>query len=70
MRNDFGPDSEMDVLVNFSECVPWSLWDLLAMREELKALFGREVDLVEKKALRIPFRRKGILSSCDVLFAS
>jgi hypothetical protein len=40
------------------------------MREELKALFGREVDLVEKAALRNPFRRAHILKSSEVIYAA
>jgi uncharacterized protein len=44
--------------------------DLSAMREELEELFGREVDLVEKKGLRNPFRRQAILSSTRVIYAA
>jgi len=70
LRADFGPKSDVDVLVNFEDGAPWSLWGLLKMRDELRALFGRDVDLVEKKALKNPFRRKGILSSSEVFYAA
>jgi len=40
------------------------------MRIELKALFGREVDLVEKQALRNPFRRRAILAEQQVIYAA
>ena len=70
LRDDFGPDSDVDVLVVFQPDAPWSLWDLLDMREELKNLFGRPVDLVEKEALRNPFRRYEILRNHKVLYAA
>lgn len=70
LRNDFRPDSDIDILVTFEPEAPWTLWDLSRMRSELKELFGREVDLVEKKALRNPFRRKAILDDQRVIYAA
>ena len=70
LRDDFGPDSDIDVLVVFQPDAPWSLWDLLDMREELRDLFGRTIDLVEKEALRNPFRRYEILKNHKVLYAA
>ena len=40
------------------------------MRAELKEIFGREVDLVEKKALRNPFRHQAILEGQRVIYAA
>ncbi len=70
LRNDFRPDSDVDVLVTFEPDAPWTLWDLSRMRFELEELFGRKVDLVEKKALRNPFRRRAILADQQVLYAA
>ena len=70
VRGDFRPDSDIDVLVTFAPDAAWSLWDLMDMKEELEALFGREVDLVEKRALRNPFRRHAILSAHEVVYAA
>ena len=70
LREDFGPDSDVDVLVSFEEDAGWSLYDFVDMIEELKAIFGREVDLVERSALRNPFRRHTILKTKEVLFAA
>ena len=70
LRADFRPDSDVDVLVTFESGAPWTLWDLSRMRAELQALFGREVDLVEKQALRNPFRRRAILSEHRVIYAA
>ena len=70
LRDDFGPDSDIDVLVSFVPDAPWSLFDLVAMQDELRDLFGREVDLVEKEGLRNPFRRHAILTSREVVYAA
>ena len=70
LRDDFGPDSDVDVLVTFSSEATWSLVDLVNMREELAVIFARPVDLVEKQALRNPFRRHAILANHEVLYAA
>jgi predicted nucleotidyltransferase len=70
LRDDFGPDSDIDVLVTFRNDAPWSMWDLLDMREQLQKMFGRAVDLVEKDALRNPFRKQEILQRHKVVYAA
>jgi uncharacterized protein len=70
LREDFSPESDVDVLVTFDPEAPWSAWDLIEMREELQALLGRNVDLVEKNAVRNPFRRREILRSHQVVYAA
>ncbi|MEX0704319.1 MAG: nucleotidyltransferase family protein [Planctomycetales bacterium] len=68
LREDFGPDSDVDVLVTFDEDAPWSLLDLVEAQYELEELFGRKVDLVEKKSIRNPFRRHSILTTKQVIY--
>ena len=70
LRDDFGPRSDIDILVTFRPEAVWSLWDLLDMRDELRELFGREIDLIEKDALRNPFRRHEILKNYKVVYAA
>jgi len=70
IREDFRPDSDVDVLVAFEEGAPWSLYDWVDMMDELKAIFGRDVDLVEKGAIRNPFRRRHILRNHEVVYAA
>jgi len=70
LRDDFTPQSDVDVLVTFAPDAGHSAFDLADMRDELKAIFDREVDLVEKPALRNPFRRRAILASCEVVYAA
>lgn len=70
LRDDFGPASDIDLLVTFSPCAPVSLWDWGPMLEELRGLFGRPVDLVEKVALRNPLRRRHIMAQTRLLYAA
>jgi len=70
LREDFRQDSDIDVLVTFSPNAHHSLFDLARMEEELGGIFGRKVDLVEKSALRNPFRRHAILKSLEVVYAA
>jgi uncharacterized protein len=68
LRDDFRPESDVDVLVSFDQDAPWSLWDFITMRDELSALMGRSVDLVEREGLRNPFRRHTILGTRKVIY--
>ena len=70
LRDDFGPESDLDFLVSFDPGASWDLWELTGMREELMAIAGREVDIVGKEALRNPYRRKEILSNREVIHAT
>ena len=51
LRDDFGPDSDVDVLVSFAEGAGHSLFELDDMESELKEIFGREVDLVSRRGI-------------------
>jgi len=70
LRDGFRPDSDIDVLVEFSADAPWSLLDWAEMLDQLRAIFGRPADLVEKAGLRNPFRRSAILQSRRVIYAA
>jgi predicted nucleotidyltransferase len=70
LRADFRPDSDVDVLVTFAPGAPWSLLDLVQMKDELRDLFGRNVDLVEAAALRNPYRRHVIQRQKEIIFAA
>ncbi len=70
LRDDFRPDSDVDLLVVFEPDAAWDLWDIIAMEDELQQVFGRRIDLVEKRALKNPFRRYEILTTRQVLFAA
>ncbi len=48
IREDFRPDSDVDVMITMEPDAQISLFDLAGMQVELETLFGRSVDLVEK----------------------
>jgi len=66
----FSPDSDVDVLVDLQPGHGLTLYDWLDMIDELKAIFGRDVDLVAKGGLRNPIRRREILKTAEVVYAS
>jgi predicted nucleotidyltransferase len=69
LREDFSADSDVDVLVTLGPESHVSLLDWVDMQDELRAVFGREVDLVSRGGLRNPFRRKEILRTRKVIYA-
>lgn len=71
LRDDFRPDSDVDVLVRFEPPHTLTLDSYTDMREELSALFGgREIDLVEERRLADPYRRHEILSTREIVYAA
>ena len=64
------PESDVDLLIEFSAEARWSLFDWVEMIEDLKGMFGRKVDLVSKQGLRNPYRRQAILSEREILYAA
>src|ERR1700722_853960 len=70
LREDFGSASDVDVLISFQTGSAMTLESFIEMRDELRTLFGREVDIVEKRLVRNPFRRHSILTSRQVLYAA
>ena len=73
MRDDFNPESDIDVLVTFDTDAHWTLFDMVDMQEELKDIFGRDVDLVSRRGIELSqnyLRRKEILSSAKVIHVS
>ena len=73
LRNDFGPESDIDVLVTFAPDATWSLLDHVDMQDELKTIFRRNVDLISKRGIERSnnhIRRKEILGSAEVIYAA
>lgn len=73
LRDDFSPDSDIDVLVTFIPDAKWSFFDLSDMEDDLTAIFGRKIDLISKKGIeqsRNPIRKEQILSSAQVIYDS
>jgi uncharacterized protein len=56
LRDDFNPDSDVDVLVEFEEGHTPGFFGLARMEEKLSELFGRKVDLRTPQDLSRHFR--------------
>lgn len=73
LREDFRPDSDIDILITFSPTAKRGLTETLQMRDELQAIFHRKVDLIVKAALKRSdnwLRSKNILESAQIIYAS
>ncbi|MBM4285330.1 MAG: nucleotidyltransferase family protein [Deltaproteobacteria bacterium] len=70
LREDFRPDSDVDVLVTFQADGGITFDNRVEILDELTEIFGRKVDLVEKEGIRNPFRRHEILTTKEVLYAA
>lgn len=73
LRDDFGPESDIDFLAMFDPEADWSLLDHAQMEIELIDLLGREVDLLTRRAVEQscnPIRRREILESARIVYAA
>jgi hypothetical protein len=73
LRDDFRPDSDIDVLVSFEPAARWSLMAMVEMQDELEKILGRKVDLVERSAIERSenyIRRRHILASAEPYYVA
>ena len=73
LRADFGPESDIDLLVEFEPDRKLGLFDFVRIEQEFADLFGRKVDLVERIAVersRNYIRRAAILESTETIYAA
>ena len=73
LRSDFRPDSDVDLLVTFTDDADWGLLAHLQMQQELAALLHRPVDLISKRALKRSanwMRREAILRTAQVIISA
>ncbi len=72
LRDDFGPDSDVDVLATFARDSTLSLFDLVEAESELRDIFGRSVDLLDRSSVERSenwIRRRRILGSARTVYA-
>lgn len=73
LRDDFHPDSDIDVMVQFHPEAHPTFSSLDQMEAELKTIFDRDVDLITRAGLEHSLnylRRREILSSAQVIYAT
>lgn len=69
LRDDFRPDSDVDVLIEFDPVRRPGMEDLYELEQELSAAFGgRKVDMVNPKYLNRRIRNR-VLDEAEVQFA-
>lgn len=71
LGDDFKPESDVDILVEFAPDARWGLLDLIGAEQELGAMLGRPVDLVERQCVEQSanwIRRRHILESARLLY--
>jgi uncharacterized protein len=69
LGTNYGPDSDIDLLVSFEPAARITFLTLAKMQRELEALLGRSVDLVPKDGLK-PVIRNQVLATARVLYAA
>ena len=70
LRDDFGPDSDIDLLVEFEPDRVPTLFDIAGMEQELSALYGgRKVDLRTLEDLSRYFRDR-VWAEAEVQYAA
>ena len=73
LRDDYSPESDIDVLVTFSVDAHHGLFDMVRMRDGLENILQRNVDLVSRRAVELSrnsVRREAILGSARVIYAA
>jgi len=73
LRDDFRPDSDLDLLYTFDDDVDWTLFDLVTMDQELAAVVARPVDLVDRKSIEKSenwIRRRTILDTAETIYVA
>lgn len=71
LRDDFRPDSDVDVLVTFEPGAHPGPFGLIDMEDELERIFHRKVDVVTRRAVEQSgnwLRRRAILSSVEPIY--
>jgi hypothetical protein len=71
LRDDFGPDSDVDVLVDPEPGYLRTLAERAAAEDALAKLFGRPIDFVKRHVLEASsneIRKRTILNSAKVIY--
>ncbi|HUT28781.1 MAG TPA: nucleotidyltransferase domain-containing protein [Sedimentisphaerales bacterium] len=73
LRDDFGPDSDVDMLVEFKQGKEPDLMEIVRIENELSEILHRKVDLVERVSVERSenyIRRRHILQSVETVYVA
>ncbi len=71
LREEFRPDSDIDILYLFAKDARRTLFDLVDIKDELEVIFRRKVDLISRKGIegsRNYLRKQEILSTAITIY--
>ncbi len=69
LRDDYGVDSDIDVLVEYEPDARVGLFHHYKLEEALRQFFGRDIDLISKRGLR-PILRDEVLGTAEIIYAT
>lgn len=70
LRDDFRPDSDIDVMVQFAQDAKWG-FEIVEMKQDLEKMFRRKVDFLTKPSIEQSenwIRRKEILGTARLIY--
>lgn len=70
VSGDLAADSDIDFLVDFLPGRADPFEDFCALRDELRQIVERDVDLVVKRAIRNPYFRDSALAQAEIVYAA
>ena len=73
LREDFGPESDLDILVTFESGSEWGLLDHVNMEQQLSNLLGCKVDMLTRRAVENSpnwILRREILNTAEVIYGA
>jgi len=70
LREDFRPDSDIDVLVSLDPKAQIGVLEMAKIQIELENMFKHPVDLVEKERLRYPYPKNEILRTAELVYTA
>jgi hypothetical protein len=73
LRQDFGPDSDVDVLIRLDGNSKLGFFDLVRMEDELSSILGRRAEIFTRRGLEMSqneIRKRDILQSAEVVYAA
>lgn len=73
LRDDFGPDSDVDIMVKFAANSHTSLLDLVTIQNQIEQLVGRRIDLVTRSGIEHgsnPYIKNKILKNAETFYAA
>lgn len=72
LRDDFGPDSDIDVMVSFQPAVQWG-FEIVDIKKGLESLFNRNVDLITVASVERSenwIRQREIMQTARLVYVS